>query len=565
VALALSATSLAWALGELAQKPGKAGCIADGGGECEDGTGLHGASSLTVSPDGRSVYVASFVSGAVSVFDRDPTTGVLRQKAGEAGCISEVADDGCKVGAGLDDAEGVTVSPDGRSVYVASQNSNAVAVFERDPNTGALTQLSGKAACIAERATEGCEGGVGLAGAAVVTVSPDGENVYVASSTSDAVAVFKRSQSTGALTQLSGKAACTAEELGEGCEDGAGLDNAEGVTVSPDGRSVYVASLFSGAVAVFERDPSTGALTQKREKDGCISETGNDGCHGGAGLGGASDVTVSPDGRSVYVASSSSNAVAVFERDLNTGVLTQKFGMAGCTAEILGDGCEDGTGLLGASSVTVSPDGKSVYVASFASDAVAVFDRDASTGVLMQKAGEAGCIAEVADDGCKVGTGLDSAHAVTVSPDGKSVYAASSSSNAVAVFDRVPEPAASPPVTALPDRTPPTVSGFKLAPSKFKARGGSHLRFALSEVASAKVTIAAAPRGKASKRFVPKGKLSFASLRAGANSIAFKGRVGGRRLAPGRYRAQITATDAAGNRSKPASAGFTVLPAAKRP
>ena len=61
-----------------------------------------------------------------------------------------------------------------------------------------------------------------------------------------------------------------------------------------------------------------------------------------------------------------------------TGDLTQKPGTAGCVSET-GRGGEwaDGKALVGAFSVTVSPDGKSTYATSLASNAVAVFDRAA--------------------------------------------------------------------------------------------------------------------------------------------------------------------------------------------
>lgn len=46
---------------------------------------------------------------------------------------------------------------------------------------------------------------------------------------------------------------------------------------------------------------------------------------------------------------------------------------------------------------------------------------------------------------------------------------------------------------------------------------------------------------------------------AGRNSVAFSGRIGRRRLSPGRYRLTITAKDAAGNVSKPTSVGFRIV------
>ncbi len=130
----------------LTQKPGAAGCIAEAGTNeaCTDGTALHGAGSVAVSPDGTNVYVATQDSDAVTIFDRDGSTGALTQKPGTAGCISETGTFGaCLDGKALDSAETVTVSPDGTSVYVGSRLSDAIAVFDRNMATGELTQKAG--------------------------------------------------------------------------------------------------------------------------------------------------------------------------------------------------------------------------------------------------------------------------------------------------------------------------------------------------------------------------------------------------------------------------------------
>ncbi len=76
--------------GALTQPAGTAGCISeDGSGTCADGHGLIGGGSVAVSPDGKSVYVASPVRGIVVRLNRNTTTGALSQPAGTAGCISE--------------------------------------------------------------------------------------------------------------------------------------------------------------------------------------------------------------------------------------------------------------------------------------------------------------------------------------------------------------------------------------------------------------------------------------------------------------------------------------------
>ena len=88
------------------------------------------------------------------------------------------------------------------------------------------------------------------------------------------------------------------------------------MAVSPDGRNVYATSVNSNAIDVFARNPSTGALTQVGSS-GCIVETSLAGCTTGTQLGGADAVSVSPDGRYVYSAAFASNTISVFKRVTN--------------------------------------------------------------------------------------------------------------------------------------------------------------------------------------------------------------------------------------------------------
>ncbi len=64
---------------------------------------------------------------------RNPATGALAPLAGRRGCFIRAGVLGCPEGRGLTVAVAVTVSPDGRNVYVASEDSylGAIAIFRR--------------------------------------------------------------------------------------------------------------------------------------------------------------------------------------------------------------------------------------------------------------------------------------------------------------------------------------------------------------------------------------------------------------------------------------------------
>jgi 6-phosphogluconolactonase (cycloisomerase 2 family) len=423
----------------------RAGCVSETGthGACVDGTALDGASGITLSPDGMNVYAASETSRSVSVFARNLGTGAITQLPGKEGCVSDSGTGGaCADGRALVGPRSIVVSPDGKNLYFPSTTSSAIAVFARDRTTGVLRQLVGTRGCVSDGGRNGCALGRALAGARSAAVSPDGTSVYVVSFFSDAVAVFARNRRTGALTQLAGKAGCISDTgNGGACSHGVALNGARSVVVSPDGSNVYVASETSGAVAIFTRNHTTGALTQLRGAAGCVSQTGSGGdCIDATALGGAGGIAISRKGGYLYVASLSSDAVAVFSRGRLSGALRQLPGKTGCVSETGNRGaCADGKALDRARYVSISPDGSSVYVAAEASNAVAIFSRDPATGTLTQLAGRAGCLSDTGSSGaCADGTALGAARAVSVSSDGKTVYAASFASSAVSIFSRDP-------------------------------------------------------------------------------------------------------------------------------
>jgi DNA-binding beta-propeller fold protein YncE len=180
----------------LSQAEGAAGCIARTTAEgCAPGRTLRGPVDLAITADGRNVYTASSIADGIAVLQRNRATGALTQPSGRAGCLSQEGGGGrCRVGRALDEVWSVAVSPDGRNVYNVSSKVNMLGAIAREGSTGTLAQLPGRYACFIRAGFGGCPDGRGLTVAVAVAVSPDGRNVYVASEDVylGAVAIFRR-------------------------------------------------------------------------------------------------------------------------------------------------------------------------------------------------------------------------------------------------------------------------------------------------------------------------------------------------------------------------------------
>ncbi|HET6998976.1 MAG TPA: beta-propeller fold lactonase family protein [Solirubrobacterales bacterium] len=429
--------------GTLVQLKGLRGCIADrsaktkgcGTARALKGPGpFMGSRAIGVSPDGKNVYVASSRSDAIAIFRRDTSTGALTQPKGAAGCVANESTGGCAKAVGLDAPNSIAISPDGKNVYATSRNSNALTVFQRGKG-GQLTQLPVGFGCISGLPVPVCASGRALVGPDVLVISPDGKNVYVGSFFGNAIAVFNRDPASGALAQAAGTTGCLAEAI-SGCAPALALGAPEGLAISAAGTSLYAATALSNAVVVLSRDPSTGALTQATTGSGCIANATLAGCATGVQLSGANAVAVSPGGSDVYVTSLLSNSVTSFTRAVPAGTLTQKEATAACLIYLRSAGCSFGRALIGPEGLAVSPDGTNVYVASFRSGAIAVLDRSRETGVVTQKPGAAGCLTAPKTPGCAPGRALRGVSSIALSPDGRYVYSTSFGSNAVNIFRR---------------------------------------------------------------------------------------------------------------------------------
>lgn len=421
---------------------------------CAEGRLLQEAHHVTLSPDGRFVYTAAGSpthdpgdESGIAIFSRDPVTGAVRQLPGRAGCIEHTdppRDLGCALGRNLFGLRFVTVSRDGRFAYTAG--AKGLAIFRRNAATGTLAQLSGYSGCISD-STPGCTRAIGAEAVEDIVITRKGVRAYSAS-TGGRVLIFARNPATGTLRPLGCLGEDSSGKPQPGCSLGRATDGARSVTLSPDERFVYVADL-SGALAIFARNQSSGRLTQLPGAAGCFSETAADGCAKGRGVYGSHRLTITPDGRFAYLAGKAGgkhqSGLAVFSRNTATGALTQLPGAAGCFDEDGSDGCTVGRVIVGAHEALLDASGRTLYlVADQFQGGIAIFRRNTVTGALTQLPGQYGCLSPIDWEGCTVTRRTGGLHYIVLSRDGRFLYAAGEKAQALLVL-RVVSPVPFPP------------------------------------------------------------------------------------------------------------------------
>ena len=361
--------------GALSQLPGSAGCISSDGssqagpGTCQTLATLARPFGISISSDDDFVDITDYATPSrIHVLARDPVTGALN----EVQCLSESpAPAGCVTGRVLGNSKSVILSPDGRHAY--SSDVHGISVFDRDPATGILTQKPGPAGCISDTGTDNtgtstCATGRALAGADALVLSPLGATLYVAAAGDHGVSVLQVA-SDGSLTQLPGTEGCTTLSGSDGlgglsCGSGRALTYPFGVAVSPDGRSLYVIgdnNQPADGVAIFSVDPATGALAQLPGTAGCITADGTSGGVGGAcadagpALEGIYDPTVSPDGASVYLPAYDGQTLDIYRRETGPSCQAVLASTPDHTAASVSLRCSDGDGDPVTTSIVAQP------------------------------------------------------------------------------------------------------------------------------------------------------------------------------------------------------------------
>lgn len=227
---------------------------------CSYADGLNNPVSLVVAPDGLDVIVSNRRAG-LSAYRRG-RDGTLRMRS----CIGwRWPRFECSAAAGIGPWPDVAVSPDGRHVYVVSSNGQRrLTLLTRDAKTGRLEGITGPRGCFlwAVRPNDECQYRINRGFRPIyVSVSPDGKNVYVSSAYG--FYVFQRDGITGELTLPVDPVACYVSRPTADCTLVRDLE----LVLTRGGVAFPIVALpRDGRHAyvgrrVFKRDPGTGALT----------------------------------------------------------------------------------------------------------------------------------------------------------------------------------------------------------------------------------------------------------------------------------------------------------------
>ena len=213
--------------------------------------------------------------------------------------------------------EGVAFNPDGHRAYVANRGD------------GTISMINTATSQVMVSTPMGSGGAVTVQG---VAVSPDGRRVYAdfyAGATGMRGISVLHATTTGVLDTIT---------LGTGLPSPLG-PNPQGITVSPDGRTLYVANNFAGGGFIVIDVATNQQLASVAMGPGDVPR----------------GVAPSPDGSRAYMAFAGVNVIEVFD-------------LAGrnVTATVAVDAAPTG--------IAVSPDGNKVYVASELGNSVSVID-----------------------------------------------------------------------------------------------------------------------------------------------------------------------------------------------
>lgn len=301
--------------------------------------GLRGATDVAISKNGQYAYVVSFYDSALVIFKK-ADDGKFHYQHTYTDKIKWWEYKGKPISSALQKfyllgAYDIEINSSGNQMYIASSVSNAVSIFNINEDGFPIFSH-------AIKDTDNIN--FGLKGAVDVALTPDDNHFAVAGFNENVINYFKREvDNTFRLEQ----------SLVNNSNGINNLDKPQSVVFSNNGEYLYVACA-SGAIVVFNQDHQGKLSYLESIKSEQIT-----------GLDGAGSVLMSNDDRLLYVVAENDNALSIFYRNVD-GTLTLK--------DTINNLDFNENNLLGASSVTLSTDGQYLIVTAGKGDSLNVFE-----------------------------------------------------------------------------------------------------------------------------------------------------------------------------------------------
>lgn len=303
------------------------------------------------------------------------------------------------------------LSPDGKTLAVITAGQNSLYKPDGTLDTAASTQfifiydVSGghRGNPLLKQVLQQTNAHVGL------VFSPDGNTLYAAGGSDDAVYAYSN---VGGTWTLGAKLALNHNKIGIG----AGVNpNASGLAISRDGKTLVVVNNYNDSISVID----TASGTVRYEHDLRPFFSGNEGVSGG--VGGTFPLGVAIKGNTVaYVSSDRDRQVIAIDISSPTaGHLITRIPLDG-----------NGQGM------TLDASGRRLYVAEDNADQVAVIDTISNKVIAKIDARAPEGLLGVDEDGHHHGKRVTGAatFSVTLSPDGRTLYAVNAAANSIAVI-----------------------------------------------------------------------------------------------------------------------------------
>ena len=258
---------------------------------------------------------------------------------------------------GLDDARAVALSPDGLVALRRRGDAGERDLVQRRARATACCSSSTSAPAASPRSRRTAAAPrAALEGASAIVVSPDNLHVYVASATAAAVDELRAPAQRIARPARRHRRLHLQRRLRPAAPPAPSLGGADAIAISPDGRFVYVAGDTADSLLVFSRDAATGRLTPARRHGGLPARrTAPTARRSPASTGPRRSRSRRTGRRST--SPRSAGTLTSFQRDVTTGTLTQLAPGVGCLSDGALADCTPIGGLARASAVAITPDG----------------------------------------------------------------------------------------------------------------------------------------------------------------------------------------------------------------